>query len=429
MTHIRPDSNILNISNRAIPALTPPAAAPPAEQSRLRLSYLDGLRGIAALYVVLFHGWTEMAWGAEGGRLPLLHSAFLKWLTYGHHSVVVFIVLSGYCLMIPVARAPQGKSPGGALGYLKRRARRILPPYYAALALSIPLMLASAALGRRGSSSWSAALSSIWPGPLVSHLLLIHNLRPDWVYAINNPLWSVATEWQIYFLFPMLLLPMWRRFGNAGVIFAGLVAGLGLYLAFPGSLAGACPWYVALFAMGMAGAAANFRPQGTGHLPNSALPMPARAGISLAAGAAIMAVYALAPRLLGPAVSTPSFLILMDLSVGAFVTCVLVASTQALLDPVRRLPVALRLLQSRPVTALGAFSYSLYLIHWPILHLLHQGLQAAAAPPLSSFLALLCLGAPLSVAAAYLFHVVFEKPFLPGEGRSRLRFSNGRSRG
>ena len=51
-----------------------------------------------------------------------------------------FIVLSGYSLMIPAARNG-GELVGGFRRYIFRRARRILPPYYAALICSIALIL------------------------------------------------------------------------------------------------------------------------------------------------------------------------------------------------------------------------------------------------------------------------------------------------
>ena len=68
--------------------------------TRVRLGYLDGLRGLAALYVVMHHSAFAFYTASEmPHRLRLL----LKPLAYGHFSVDLFIVLSGYCLMLPVA--------------------------------------------------------------------------------------------------------------------------------------------------------------------------------------------------------------------------------------------------------------------------------------------------------------------------------------
>jgi peptidoglycan/LPS O-acetylase OafA/YrhL len=114
-----------------------------------RFAFLDGLRGLAALYVVLFHIRAQFDPGAplhpfatRSGEMATV------WLAHGHLAVDVFIVLSGFCLMMPVAASPDKHLKGGVAGYLKRRARRILPPCYAALALAfLPLIAAHVILG------------------------------------------------------------------------------------------------------------------------------------------------------------------------------------------------------------------------------------------------------------------------------------------
>src|SRR4051812_17292515 len=112
---------------------------------------------------------------------------------------------------------------GGFRKYLGRRARRILPPYYAAMILSL-LLLAVVPPQVRETSHWFDSMQPAFtPGVLVSHLLLVHNLDNSWVYRINAPFWSVATEWQIYFLFPLLLLPVLRKFGMGAAVVCGFV--------------------------------------------------------------------------------------------------------------------------------------------------------------------------------------------------------------
>ena len=99
-----------------------------AKPARLHLQFLDGMRGLAALYVATAHIVGESAAGQSRFWQFSLH-----WLLFARLSVAVFIVLSGYCLMIPVARNTAGEIPGGFTAYIKRRSRRILPPYYLAL--------------------------------------------------------------------------------------------------------------------------------------------------------------------------------------------------------------------------------------------------------------------------------------------------------
>src|SRR5436190_12195808 len=104
-----------------------------------RLHFLDGLRGSACLYVLLFHASTVTT--APDSELSPAMKFLLPWFGRGHYSVVVFIVLSGFSLMLPIARAGSEGLMGGFGDFMRRRSRRILPPYYAALVLSIGLIV------------------------------------------------------------------------------------------------------------------------------------------------------------------------------------------------------------------------------------------------------------------------------------------------
>src|SRR4051812_40619291 len=113
------------------------SAATPAI-SRLRLEYVDGMRALAALVVYLNHAYAQVSTGdqvALRGPWSLSRVSMVA----GHLSVTVFIVVSGFCLTLPVI-SQGGELRGGVKGFLKRRARRILPPYYAAVALCLVLI-------------------------------------------------------------------------------------------------------------------------------------------------------------------------------------------------------------------------------------------------------------------------------------------------
>src|SRR5262249_37301942 len=68
-------------------------------------------------------------------------------------------------------------------------------------------------------------------------------------------------------------------------------------------------------------------------------------------------------------------------------------------------------LESRPVAHLGEFSYSLYLVHAPVLGITHLLLLKTSLSPTGILAALFCLGIPLSLGAARLFYQLFERPF------------------
>ena len=109
---------------------------------RQRLAGLDGVRGLAALFVVVHHVFLRAFPGYPVDRAPF----WAGWFIYGRFAVVVFIVLSGFSLALSPAR--HGWRLDGVSRFASRRARRILPPYWAALVFS--LAVAWLVLLRRG---------------------------------------------------------------------------------------------------------------------------------------------------------------------------------------------------------------------------------------------------------------------------------------
>src|SRR5450432_2805759 len=194
-----------------------------SSKSGVRLHFLDGLRGLACFYVLLFHASTPHI--PYGGELSPWMKFVSLCISRGHFSVVFFIVLSGFSIMLPIARSGTWQLNGGFASYARRRARRILPPYYAALFLSVGLVLAYNVISRRHGLGPPVVEDALSAGSIISHVLLLHNLSFDWAFRINGPLWSVATEWQIYFVFALFLLPLWRRTSGLVALVAGWVLG------------------------------------------------------------------------------------------------------------------------------------------------------------------------------------------------------------
>ena len=97
-----------------------------------RYAALDGLRGIAALVVFAIHVWIYQL----PNTVELRRDSWEKTLLFeGRVAFVMFFVLSGYLLYRAFARAALGGGGPAAVGsYLVRRAGRIAPAYYLALA-------------------------------------------------------------------------------------------------------------------------------------------------------------------------------------------------------------------------------------------------------------------------------------------------------
>jgi len=386
---------------------------PVVTPARLHLPYLDGIRALMALYVVHNHILEQL--GIVRGPFRLAPKELLRALYYGHYCVAVFIVLSGYCLMLPVLR-DGGTLRGGLLTFFRRRARRILPPYYFTLAFCALL------IGLRFAVLHDVLPDARNPKIWLSHALLIHDLLSiNHVYGINGALWSVATEWQIYFFFPLLLLPLWKRRGDGAALLAGFGAGLAIFGARP-ALLYACPWFIGLFALGLVAAHRSLNPKDSfARLPWQWL------------GLALLALTYLSVRLV-PSLSWyeiasryrtqggGAFLglaPLADIGVGLATCCFLMHGTRATLagHPSK----FLRVCSWRPLVWIGSFSYSLYLVHLPMLEAAHGLLRRLHAPFLAEYAVLVLVFLPICVAFSFGFWHFAERPFLSSLSGARKR--------
>lgn len=374
----------------------------------MKLLFLDGMRGLAALYVLLFHLYTP-----DGLPAAVRHG--LSWLRFGHYAVGIFIVLSGYSLMLPVARSRDGRIPGGVVDFFRRRARRILPPYYAAMACSLGILF----LGRWGMNALhlvsgdKTLMSQLEPGNIITHLLLVQNWSARWVSGINGTHWSVAAEWQIYFLFPLLLLPLWRRFGGPAVVIAGLILGAAPLLLLPPQhdFHWTCPQYIGLFAMGMVGATINFSQRVGDRRLHDSLPW----GVI---SALLFCLFCFIAKFMTRGVSPDGQLAVglpwtMDVLIGMAAASLIVFCTKTLTGGEGRAKAwVLRPLESRWATRLGLFSYSIYLMSLPIEIKIRVVLQRVCHSDALIVALMFVVGAPLTLSLCYLFHLAFERRFM-----------------
>ena len=347
---------------------------------RTRVEGLDGIRGLAALFVVLHHCWLMSFPGFPANSGPF----WLGWLLYGHFAVVVFITLSGFSLAISPAR--KGWQLGGNARFGQRRAWRILPPYWAALAFS--LVIAWTVMPQPGSAPPNAK-------SVVVYGLLLQDIVGSPVP--NGAFWSIAVEAQLYLVFPLLLVIM-RRFGAVAVIatVAAPVVAIGVlapHVSLVDKLMRFTPQFALLFALGLVGAGIIAAGGRVRRLPWH----------WIAALAALPAVVLIA---VNGSVWTVAHFYWVDLAIGP-ATALLLASL------VTRRPAPLVwLLGTRPIRSLGTFSYSLYLVHAPIVVALASKVVAPhVAPGLPRFWVTLGIAAPASVVFARLFAAFFEIPF------------------
>ena len=357
---------------------------------RLELPYLDGIRGVAALAVVAYHAF--LFTGRDGQsrtELPLIDLV----VGWGYLGVPVFIVLSGYVLMLPLLRTEDLTFPGGTKAFLLRRSRRILPPYYAALTASLLLIALVPILQQPRSTQWDSKIPVTVPD-VITHLLLVHDFSAASIGKINGPLWSVAVEWQIYFLMPLLLVPLWRRFNPYAIVVA-LTAVASAAAIVLRVLPTAHPWFVALFAMGMLAAQVTV----------TARVSRRQVWLGTAGTAAVILVaqvFSSDPN------GDRSWA--YEILVGGTVAAALAWTGRRALAG--RTGVVRSLLQTKPFLFAGTISYSVYLMHSPLLGLANL-LLLPAQLPIGLHWALMTFGAaPIAIGLSYGLFLLVERRFL-----------------
>jgi peptidoglycan/LPS O-acetylase OafA/YrhL len=164
----------------------------PADEPALavgRYAALEGYRGFAALFIVIYHVYQYMRAGPLA-RYPLEGTGWHTFLVGLDSFVGLFFVLSAFLLGLPFARAAlDGNQPVPARAFLFRRAVRIVPLYLVAVLVV-----------------WSARNRS-FPGDwldLLEHLTFTQVFDDKRIFYTIGPAWSLAVEVQFY----VLLIPL-----------------------------------------------------------------------------------------------------------------------------------------------------------------------------------------------------------------------------
>jgi peptidoglycan/LPS O-acetylase OafA/YrhL len=349
------------------------------------LPFIDGLRALCALFVLVCHAWYQPSNGYYADRwLNVLG------LSYGHLAVDVFIVISGFVIVMPITR--RDDRIRSIPEFVKRRATRILPPYYAALALSIGFILVTGQ--ERTPTVWDNNLPLTWQKLLV-HLAVIHNLPFDLPGgSIGYQLWSIAVEWQIYLLVPLLILGV-RRLGFWPTLATALAASVACDYLTTG-LRGTHHWYVSLFLCG-AGAA------------RIVMKAPERA-VRLGLPGLVLLVATLGTILAKGHKWFEHYTPYVDLCIGAGFAMLLAGLVSAREGSL--LGFGRKSLSFPPLVFVGTFSYSLYLVHPIFLHAAWMFWRAVRGTESIGMFGLLLLSLPAVIGAAWVFYRICEQPFM-----------------
>jgi peptidoglycan/LPS O-acetylase OafA/YrhL len=363
------------------------------------------MRGAAALSVVVFHALFSIE-GGEALIKPLDYASFDPWAALllplrpfwmGHEAVILFFVLSGLVLTLPFFRQGVSSYPG----YVLKRLCRLFLPAIAAVLLSIAML---AAVGTRPAPWPMPMLDLLWREQpsidlVLRHLLLLSDGKPDEFYVLDLPLWTLEVEWRVSLLLPFLAL-LARR-SDLAVLMA---AASGMLLPpleqrLLGTEMLSSLRYLPVFTFGLLLAK---------HLDATlrrlrALPPSARLGLWLLS---ILLIYA---RVLLPAPAVQAHHRLL-IGIGAALLIALVLASGN----------AQRALGRRPLQWLGRVSFSLYLLHMPMMLAAARLLPDGVTP-----IWRLAVGIGLSLVLAEIFHRLVEKPSMQA-GRALSAWAEAR---
>jgi len=345
-----------------------------------KYAYIDALRGIAVLLVILTH----TAQPIQGLAGPL--DALAK---YGQTGVQLFFVASAYTLCLSFAR--RAHEPRPVQSFYIRRTFRIAPLYIVGIAIYFAIHLARQSGGEWVFEPYTAA-------NVAANLFFVHGFVP----AANNNIvpggWSIGTEMAFYALFPLLFAAAGRI--GARALALVIVAFVVLHALAQAIWLGGTVFAVAgnnfvyfnivnqlpVFGLGLL---AYFA-----HRDARLAPLPAwsRTGLLLLFTALTLLLWRLRqPWLFAviPATAALSFFALLQL-----------------LRSARRLP--------RWLCRVGSVSYSMYVFHfvlaWTVVPWLLQELQATIGPQMQLLLSL-----PLVVAGTFAV-AVFSERFIEARG-------------
>jgi peptidoglycan/LPS O-acetylase OafA/YrhL len=350
-----------------------------------RIRYIDGCRALAVLGVLLDHCLIHAAWAQRlvnqaPATNPILWSVTL--LSKGAHGVDLFFVISGFCLSYPTL---ERYYRDGAVSFrldrfIAKRLVRILPPYYAALFLCLIAYSCFRILHAAIPTAMNANVS-VWD--VVRQLLMLDR----GTRLTNDAFWTLFVEFRWYFLFPFLLV-LWLHSKRAyGVLLIGIIVAyhytrarsldLGVLPAFMLGIV-AADWHI--------------------------IEHPLRKYSPILAAIAFDAALLIEPHASVPGVNgLEDYGFYTQANIGWHLTCFFFVVAAGAWGPLRGA------LSVPALVFIGEVSYSIYLIHQPIVSYIDEQMIGRLGK-ICAFMA----GVITSLVAGIMFWRLIERPFYRG---------------
>ncbi len=341
--------------------------------ANMQYDFLDGLRGVAVLFVLLSHLGMEGADPIPG----------LSFFGSGKYGVFLFFVLSAFLLSLPLLRLPANGLGNRRLwlNYAVRRCLRIFPLF--TLVLVVSYLFAD--------GGYVIPLSG---AELKQHLLLRQG---------KSIFWTIPVEFKYYIVLPfmvlLLVVPLRRNLVASAAMLAVVLLLIEGWL-WPARDAGinsvALGPYLPIFLLGSFAALLHQRLLERPWTRSAAVRRSAEVGAFLL----LLVAFALVPEVSAWVFGKPvpsdrfhqNFLLFGSLWSAFIVLCFLGTG------------ILRRLLAAPPIRFLGIISFSAYLWHMPVIHLV----TTLNMPPVLRGWA----GLALILAVSSLSYLMIERPFL-----------------
>ncbi len=187
------------------------------------IELLDYIRAIAILAVMFDHtltnvyGYETLPWmGWFRDFSAPISLVYLFPLNLGQLGVAIFFFVSGFCIHLSFKQQGQKWR-----GFFIRRLFRIYPAYFVALTFFTLFFLQQAHLSLHNQQVVTRYTLEVPPSARLfyiqwwTHLFLVHNINPLTFSGITGAFWSLAVEAQLYLIYPALVWLVakfeWRR--------------------------------------------------------------------------------------------------------------------------------------------------------------------------------------------------------------------------
>lgn len=380
-------------------------------------------RGLAAFWVFVYHAWLSVGPQKLLVSLGDVRLDFTPLASAGWAGVGVFYVLSGFLLWgVFDDWAMRRRDSLSLSNYAERRVLRILPPYYAQVALLALLGIATTWVERPQATT------------LALHVTLTHALSYEHFQAVNNVWWTLSIEAQFYVALPLIALAV-RRWGWGMVLAAGLATMLGWRIGAFAAFADApviervwileqLPGRIDQFLLGMVACHLARSPAGAGLPLREALVEHGRlraalvsiAPVTLVALAYLLHVDDFFLRYWAGHPWLYAWHAVAGLAVAVTLYAVAIRPGATSMAPASWL--------GRALVAFGVASYSFYLWHELVLRWFSVWVKSAfgTATP-AAFAVNFLIGFPLALVVAIGWYAAFERPFLHARARLRSRIA------